>query len=173
MVASSRSRPARQRPGPAGGAVCTAVRAALLDGTRSRRRQPVPLRGGEPRRPRRAHPRTRRCLVTPSPGPSDGTTATDMGSVGDRPPSRDMVRLKLLFAASGAGVGTLMPYLAVYLASRGLSATLVGLVLGLMAAVGVIMVPLWGSRGRPPARGGLGTAALLRRRIRGEPGPVG
>jgi PPP family 3-phenylpropionic acid transporter len=83
--------------------------------------------------------------VTPSPGPSDGTTATDMGSVGDRPPSRDMVRLKLLFAASGAGVGTLMPYLAVYLAWRGLSATVVGLVLGLMAAVGVIMVPLWGA----------------------------
>lgn len=58
---------------------------------------------------------------------------------------RPLVRLKVLFAASGAGVGTLMPYLAVYLASRGLSATLVGLVLGLMAAVGVVAVPLWGA----------------------------
>src|SRR4051794_41975149 len=68
-----------------------------------------------------------------------------MGSVGDRPPSRDMVRLRLLFAASGAGIGTLMPYLAVYLAWRGLSATYVGLVLGLMAAVGGVVVPLWGA----------------------------
>ncbi|MGN6300195.1 MAG: MFS transporter [Angustibacter sp.] len=63
-------------------------------------------------------------------------------------------RLKVLFAASGAGIGTLMPYLAVYLRSQGLSATLVGFVLGLMAAVGVVAVPLWGAladRGRGAA----------------------
>jgi PPP family 3-phenylpropionic acid transporter len=66
-----------------------------------------------------------------------------------------LTRLKVLFAASGGGIGTLMPYLAVYLAWRGLSATLVGLVLGLMAAVGVVTVPLWGAladRGRGAAR---------------------
>lgn len=68
--------------------------------------------------------------------------------------ARSVGRLKVLFAASGAGIGTLMPYLAVYLASRGLSATLVGLVLGWMAAVGVVAVPLWGAladRGRGAA----------------------
>jgi MFS family permease len=83
--------------------------------------------------------------VTPGSGSTHGSTATDVGASGDRAPARNIVRLKLLFAASGAGVGTLMPYLAVYLASQGLSATLVGLVLGLMAAVGVVMVPLWGA----------------------------
>jgi PPP family 3-phenylpropionic acid transporter len=51
----------------------------------------------------------------------------------------------VLFAASGAGIGTLLPYLAVYLSGRGLSATQVGLVLGWMAAVGVVAVPVWGA----------------------------
>jgi PPP family 3-phenylpropionic acid transporter len=68
--------------------------------------------------------------------------------------ARSVGRLKVLFAASGAGIGTLMPYLAVYLASRGLSATLIGVVLGWMAAVGVVAVPFWGAladRGRGAA----------------------
>ena len=38
-----------------------------------------------------------------------------------------------------------MPYLALYLAWRGLSPSAVGLVLGLMAAVGVVAVPVWGA----------------------------
>lgn len=67
-------------------------------------------------------------------------------------------RLKLVFATNGAGVGTLMPYLAVYLAWRGLSASEVGLVLGLMAAVGVVAVPLWGAW----ADRGPGAGAALR-----------
>ena len=54
-------------------------------------------------------------------------------------------RLKVVFAASGGGIGTLMPYLALYLAWRGLSPSGVGLVLGLMAAVGVVAVPVWGA----------------------------
>ncbi|QWZ08602.1 MFS transporter [Nocardioides panacis] len=54
-------------------------------------------------------------------------------------------RLKAVFAASGGGIGTLMPYLALYLAWRGLSPSGVGLVLGLMAAVGVVAVPVWGA----------------------------
>jgi MFS transporter, PPP family, 3-phenylpropionic acid transporter len=54
-------------------------------------------------------------------------------------------RLKVVFAASGGGIGTLLPFLALYLAWRGLSPSAVGLVLGLMAAVGVLAVPLWGA----------------------------
>jgi PPP family 3-phenylpropionic acid transporter len=59
--------------------------------------------------------------------------------------NRPLVRLKVLFVASGAGVGALMPYLAVYLSSRGFSAATVGFVLGLMSAVGVVAVPVWGA----------------------------
>jgi PPP family 3-phenylpropionic acid transporter len=53
--------------------------------------------------------------------------------------------LKVVFAASGGGIGTLMPYLGLYLAWRGLTPSEIGLVLGLMAAVGVLAVPLWGT----------------------------
>jgi len=59
-------------------------------------------------------------------------------------PPRALWRLKVVFAASGAGIGTFMPYVALYLAWRGLSPSAVGVVLGLMAAVGVLAVPLWG-----------------------------
>jgi PPP family 3-phenylpropionic acid transporter len=44
----------------------------------------------------------------------------------------------------GASVGSLLPYLVLYLTGRGLSPTQAGVVLGLMAAVGVVAVPLWG-----------------------------
>ena len=77
-----------------------------------------------------------------------GSTAAGSGT------EESLLRLKVLYAASGGGIGTLMPYLAVYLHWRGLSAALVGLVLGLMAAVGVATVPLWGvlgDRGRGAA----------------------
>jgi PPP family 3-phenylpropionic acid transporter len=91
-------------------------------------------------------------------GPEDSLEAVGTVAQDDERESRDLVRLKVLFTASGAGIGTLMPYLAVYLAWRGLSATLVGLVLGLMAAVGVVTVPLWGA----VADRGMGAAAALR-----------
>lgn len=56
----------------------------------------------------------------------------------------EMRRLKALFAASGIGVGALLPYLVLYLTWRGLSPTAAGLVMALMAGVGVLAVPLWG-----------------------------
>jgi PPP family 3-phenylpropionic acid transporter len=58
--------------------------------------------------------------------------------------SSDLRGIKTLYAALGAGVGTLLPYLVLYLTSRGLSSAQAGLVLGLMAAVGVLAVPAWG-----------------------------
>ena len=69
-----------------------------------------------------------------------------------------MRRLKALFAASGVGVGSLMPYLVLYLTWRGLSPTEAGLVLALMAGVGVLAVPLWGF----VADRALGTVTALR-----------
>ncbi len=53
-------------------------------------------------------------------------------------------RLNVLYAAMGAGVGTLLPFLVLYLTWRGLSPAEVGLVLGLMSAFGVAALPLWG-----------------------------
>jgi len=67
-------------------------------------------------------------------------------------------RLKILFAASGIGVGSLMPYLVLYLTWRGLSPTAAGLVMALMAGVGVLAVPLWGF----VADRALGTVPALR-----------
>ena len=67
-------------------------------------------------------------------------------------------RLQVLYAAMGASVGSLLPYLVLYLTGRGLSPTEAGLVLGVMAAVGVVAVPLWGLL----ADRSLGTVGALR-----------
>jgi MFS family permease len=56
----------------------------------------------------------------------------------------DLRRLKTLFAALGVGTGCFLPYAVVYLTWRGLSPTEAGLVVALMAAVGVLALPLWG-----------------------------
>ena len=69
-----------------------------------------------------------------------------------------MRRLKALFAASGIGVGSLLPYLVLYLTWRGLSPSQAGLVMALMAGIGVLAVPLWGV----VADRALGTAPALR-----------
>jgi len=57
---------------------------------------------------------------------------------------RDLPRLKVIYTAIGAGVGSLLPFLVLYLTWRGLSPTQAGLVIGLMSAVGVVAVPAWG-----------------------------
>jgi PPP family 3-phenylpropionic acid transporter len=67
-------------------------------------------------------------------------------------------RLPALYAAVGAGIGTLLPYLVLYLVSRGLTATGAGLVIGLMSGVGVLVIPLWGRL----ADGALGVVTTLR-----------
>lgn len=67
-------------------------------------------------------------------------------------------RLPALYAAVGAGIGTLLPYLVLYLTSRGLTATGAGLVIGLMSGVGVVVIPLWGRL----ADGRLGLVRTLR-----------
>lgn len=54
-------------------------------------------------------------------------------------------RLKTLYAALGAGIGSLMPYLVLYLTWRGLTPAHAGLVLGLMSGVGVVALPVWGA----------------------------
>jgi predicted MFS family arabinose efflux permease len=59
-------------------------------------------------------------------------------------PSPDLRGIKTLYAALGAGVGTLLPYLVLYLTWRGLSPSQAGLLVGLMAGVGVLAVPAWG-----------------------------
>ena len=59
-------------------------------------------------------------------------------------PSSSTRRLPALYATVGAGIGTLLPYLVLYLVSRGLTATGAGLVIGLMSGVGVLAIPLWG-----------------------------
>lgn len=64
----------------------------------------------------------------------------------------------MLYVALGAGIGSLMPYLVLYLTWRGLSPTQAGLVLALMAGVGVLAVPLWGL----VADRAVGTVAALR-----------
>jgi MFS_1 like family len=56
---------------------------------------------------------------------------------------REGRRLRVLYAAVGGGIGTLLPYLVLYLTDRGLSPTGAGLVIGLMSAVGVLVIPLW------------------------------
>jgi MFS transporter, PPP family, 3-phenylpropionic acid transporter len=67
-------------------------------------------------------------------------------------------RLPALYAAVGSGIGTLLPFLVLYLVSRGLSATGAGLVIGLMSGVGVLVIPLWGGL----ADGALGVVRTLR-----------
>ena len=57
---------------------------------------------------------------------------------------REGRRLRVLYAAVGGGIGTLLPYLVLYLTDRGLTPTGAGLVVGLMSAVGVLVIPLWG-----------------------------
>jgi PPP family 3-phenylpropionic acid transporter len=59
-------------------------------------------------------------------------------------PVPDLRAVKTLYAALGAGVGTLLPYLVLYLTWRGLSSAQAGLVMGLMAGVGVLAVPVAG-----------------------------
>jgi PPP family 3-phenylpropionic acid transporter len=73
-------------------------------------------------------------------------------------PSSSTRRLPALYAAVGAGIGTLLPYLVLYLVSRGLTATGAGLVVGLMSGVGVLTIPLWGQL----ADGALGVVRTLR-----------
>jgi MFS family permease len=67
-------------------------------------------------------------------------------STGTRPPEArpGLHRLQVLYAAMGASVGSLLPYLVLYFTGRGLSPTEAGVVLGIMAAAGVVAVPLWG-----------------------------
>src|SRR4051794_29648485 len=57
---------------------------------------------------------------------------------------RDLPRLQVIYTAIGAGVGSLLPFLVLYLTWRGLSPTQAGLVIGMMSAVGVLAVPAWG-----------------------------
>ena len=85
--------------------------------------------------------------------------ATTPSADGERVATRsDLQRLKALFAASGIGVGTLMPYMVLYLTWRGLSPSEAGLVMALMAGIGVLAVPLWGL----VADRALGTVTALR-----------
>ena len=56
----------------------------------------------------------------------------------------ELPRLQVVYAAIGVGVGSLLPFLVLYLTWRGLSPTEAGLVVGLMSAVGVAAVPAWG-----------------------------
>lgn len=53
-------------------------------------------------------------------------------------------RLRLLYAATGGGIGTLLPYLVLLLVDRGLSPSAAGVVTGLMSGVGVLVIALWG-----------------------------
>ena len=53
-------------------------------------------------------------------------------------------QLRVLYAAVGGGIGTLLPYLVLYLTDRGLTPSGAGLVVGLMSAVGVLVIPVWG-----------------------------
>jgi len=65
-------------------------------------------------------------------------------SSGREAPPHDLTRLQVVYTAIGAGVGSLLPFLVLYLTWRGLSPTQAGLVIGLMSAVGVLAVPAWG-----------------------------
>ncbi|SER23033.1 MFS transporter [Microlunatus flavus] len=67
-------------------------------------------------------------------------------------------RLRLLYASVGGGIGTLLPYLVLYLTGRGLSPAAAGLVSGLMSGVGVGVIALWGRL----ADGRLGVVRALR-----------
>ena len=67
-------------------------------------------------------------------------------------------RLRALYAAIGGGIGTLLPFLVLYLTSRGLTPTEAGLVVGLMSAVGVVVMPVWGRL----ADGALGIVPAIR-----------
>src|SRR3954465_3796976 len=57
---------------------------------------------------------------------------------------RDLPRLQVIYTAIGAGVGSLLPFLVLYLTWRGLSPTQAGLGVGMVSAVGVPAVPAWG-----------------------------
>jgi PPP family 3-phenylpropionic acid transporter len=59
-------------------------------------------------------------------------------------PPRELLPLKVVYTAIGLGVGSLLPFLVLYLTWRGLTPTEAGLVVGLMSAVGVVAVPAWG-----------------------------
>lgn len=67
-------------------------------------------------------------------------------------------RLRVLYTAVGGGIGTLLPYLVLYLVDRGLSPAGAGLVVGLMSAVGVLVIPVWGRL----ADGSFGVVRALR-----------
>jgi MFS family permease len=73
-------------------------------------------------------------------------------------PSRELLHLRVVYTAIGLGVGSLLPFLVLYLTWRGLTATEAGLVVGLMSAVGVVAVPAWGLL----ADRALGVAGALR-----------
>jgi MFS transporter, PPP family, 3-phenylpropionic acid transporter len=73
-------------------------------------------------------------------------------------PSRELLHLRVVYTAIGLGVGSLLPFLVLYLTWRGLTATEAGLVVGLMSAVGVVAVPAWGVL----ADRALGVAGALR-----------
>lgn len=70
----------------------------------------------------------------------------------------DRLRLNALFAALGVGTGSFLPYAVVYFTWRGLSPTEAGLVVALMAGVGLVALPLWGL----VADHALGTVTALR-----------
>ena len=72
--------------------------------------------------------------------------------------AREGRRLRVLYAAVGGGIGTLLPYLVLSLTVHGLSPTGAGLVTGLMSGVGVLVIGLWGRLGD----GSLGVVRALR-----------
>ncbi len=53
-------------------------------------------------------------------------------------------RFRLFFALDFAGIGVFFPFLALYLSSRGLSGSQVGLLLALFPFVGFLVQPVWG-----------------------------
>ncbi|MCU1472017.1 MFS transporter [Amnibacterium sp.] len=82
-----------------------------------------------------------------------------MSAAGERVTARsDRLRLNALFAALGVGTGSFLPYAVVYFTWRGLSPTEAGLVVALMAGVGLLALPLWGL----VADHALGTVTALR-----------
>ena len=66
-------------------------------------------------------------------------------------------RLRWLYVLQGAALGLLLPFLVPLMASRGLSATEIGLVLGAAGLVTLACYPMWGAL----ADGPLGRSATL------------